>query len=152
MPSPTPSPSPTRPPTPASYEAESSANTLAGSRVMSCSGCSGGKKVGDIGRGMGTLQFNSVTASASGTASLTIVYVNGGTTRTAQLSVDGGAAVTITFRGTRDWSTPGTVVVNVTLKSGVNTLKFFNTSSAAPDFDKITVGGVGSKAGSVGVI
>jgi hypothetical protein len=41
-----------------SYEAESSANTLAGEAVVAnCSACSGGQNVGNVGNG-GTLQFN----------------------------------------------------------------------------------------------
>ena len=49
-----------------SFEAESSANTLAGgAKVASCSACSGGQKVGFVGNG-GTLTFNGVTASVTG--------------------------------------------------------------------------------------
>src|SRR5690348_7580471 len=114
---PSPSPSPTRPPAPASYEAESRANALTGARVITCTGCSGNKKVGDVGRNTGTVQFNNVTASAAGTATLTIGYVNGGGTgRSAQLSVNGGAPVTLNFGLTRDWSTTGQLTVQVTLK------------------------------------
>src|SRR5690349_17310169 len=74
-----------------SYEAESSANTLAGgARVGTCSGCSGGHKVRFVGNG-GTLQFNGVTASAAGSATVTITYLTG-TARSASLSVNGGSA------------------------------------------------------------
>jgi hypothetical protein len=46
-------------PTGTSYEAESATNTLAGgARLQSCTACSGGQKVGFIGNGSGTLQFN----------------------------------------------------------------------------------------------
>jgi hypothetical protein len=138
---------------PAAYEAEASANTQSGTRVIGCSGCSGSRKVGDVGRNAGTLQFNGITASGAGTATVTISYVNGDTrARTADLSVNGGAATKVTFPVTRDWSTPGTLTVTVTLKSGGNTLKFGNTSGPAPDFDKIAVGGVGAKPLGVAVV
>jgi len=118
---------------------------MVGAQVMTCSGCSGGRKVGDLGRGAGVLTFNGVTARAGGTATVTIAYVNGATTRTAQLSVNGAAAVTVSFTSTGSWSTPGTVTVTVQLRAGANTLRVFNNSGPAPDLDKITVDGVGAR-------
>ena len=115
-----------------------SANSLAGTKTFTCDGCSGGKKVGDIGRGMGTLQFNGITAT-SGPINVTLVYVNGENTRTAQLSVDGGAAISLSFPFTGGWSTVGTLDVTVPARSGANTLRLFNTAGPAPDFDKIVV-------------
>ncbi len=51
---------------PATYEAESSANTIGGgAAVCSCSGCSGGAKVGYLG-GTGYLTFNDVVAPRRG--------------------------------------------------------------------------------------
>jgi hypothetical protein len=122
-----------------SYEAEASGNTLAGgARVATCSPCSGGKKVGYVGNNAGTLQFNGVTTGVAGTATLTISYASG-QARNASLSVNGGSAQPLTFNSTGSYTTVGTKTVNVTLKSGSNTLKFFNTSGWAPDFDKIKV-------------
>ncbi len=132
-----------------SYEAESSANTLAGgAKVANCGSCSGGKKVGYVGNG-GTLQFNGVTASAAGSVTLTISYASG-TARSAQLSVNGGSAKTLNFASTGSFSTVGTLSTTVTLKSGSNTLKFANSSGWAPDFDKVTVGGSGGGGGGGG--
>jgi hypothetical protein len=113
---------------------------MPGAKVMTCSGCSGQKKVGDIGKGMGWLRFNGVTAASGGSMTIVIGYVNGGSNvRTAQLIVNGGAPVTLTFARTTDWSTTGWLAVRVTLKAGGNSLEFTNSSSAAPDFDRITV-------------
>jgi Alpha-galactosidase, CBM13 domain len=138
-PSPTPSPAPP-PPSTVSYEAEASSNSMPGTKVMSCSGCSGGRKVGDIGKGMGWLRFNGVSTASGGTVMIVIGYVNGGSTvRTAQLSINGGAPITLSFARTADWSTTGWLAVRVTLKAGSNNLEFTNPSSAAPDFDRITV-------------
>jgi len=119
------------------YEAES-ASIAGGARVANCSGCSGGKKVGFVGNNAGTLQFNNVTAAAAGSAKVTITYASGAA-RNASLSVNGGAATTISFASTGSYNTPGNKDVTVTLQAGNNTLKFFNTSGWAPDFDKITV-------------
>ncbi|MFC8617131.1 hypothetical protein ACFT9M_12030 [Micromonospora purpureochromogenes] len=122
-----------------SYEAESTENGLDDIRIYNCPGCSGGKKVGNIGRDMGTLQFNGVTARTGGSATVTIAYVNGESPRVGQISVNGAAPITLTFPGTGGWSSVGTMVVTVPLRPGPNTLKMFNPDSPAPDFDKITV-------------
>ncbi|WP_199731753.1 DUF4832 domain-containing protein [Cohnella endophytica] len=131
-----------------SYEAEASANTLAGGAAVSaCSTCSGGSKVGYVGNNAGTLQFNGVNASTAGTATLTISYLNGDASRTAQLSVNGGTAVTVTFPSTGGWTTVGTVQTQVQLNAGNNTIKLSNSSGWAPDFDRIQVSGGGSGSG-----
>jgi hypothetical protein len=127
-----------RPPTVTSYEAESDINVLAGTRTFTCHGCSGDKKVGNIGAGMGTLQFNGVGA-AEGPATVTLVYVNGENTRTADLSVNGGPTASLRFPGTGGWSTVGTLSILVRLRAGANTFRLSNSSSAAPDFDRIVV-------------
>jgi len=133
--------------TTASYEAESSTNTIAGgARIATCSSCSGGHKVGYVGKG-GTLQFNKVNASAAGTATVTITYLSGNA-RSAMLSVNGGSAKTLNFTSTGSFNTTGTMKVTVTLKSGSNTLKLANSSAYAPDFDKISVTSGSSSGGS----
>jgi Alpha-galactosidase, CBM13 domain len=136
---PAPAPTAARPPVVTEYEAEAPQNGLAGTRTFTCPGCSGGEKVGDIGRGMGTLQFNGVAAGSDGPAAVTLVYVNGESTRTAQLSVDGGVPVSLNFPGTGGWSTVGTLNVTISLRSGANTLRLSNVVGPAPDFDKIVV-------------
>ena len=131
-----------------SYEAESSGNTLAGgARVASCTPCSGGKKVGFVGNNAGTLTFNGVSASAAGTATVSIAYASG-QARNASLSVNGGTAVSLSFASTGSYTTVGHKSVTVTLKAGSNTLKFFNSSGWAPDLDKITVTTGSSGGGS----
>ncbi|MBV9712357.1 MAG: PQQ-binding-like beta-propeller repeat protein [Ktedonobacteraceae bacterium] len=133
-------PTPT-PPSATSYEAESSANTIAGgARVATCSGCSGGHKVGFVGHG-GTLKFNNVTVSSAGTYTLTIYYVDGGANRTAGMSINGGTAVINTYHGTGNgnWNAVQTLKVTVKLNAGSNTILFSNATAWAPDFDRITV-------------
>ena len=123
------------------YEAEASTNTLGGRAVVvACSGCSGGLKVGSLGQG-GTLQFNNVQASSAGTATVTIYYLDGDAGRTAQMSVNGGAATTVTFHGTNDanWNVVQSLTVSVSLNAGNNTILFSNASASGPDLDRITV-------------
>jgi hypothetical protein len=139
-PSPSPSPSPAPPvPVTVSYEAEASSNVLSNTRTFTCGPCSGGRKVGDVGGGKGTLQFNNVTTTAAGTLPVTVYFVDGDGPRAAQLSVNGAAAVMITFPGTRDWNTVGSLTLYVSLNKGPNQLKFFNGSAMAPDFDRLTI-------------
>jgi Alpha galactosidase A/Alpha galactosidase C-terminal beta sandwich domain/Alpha-galactosidase, CBM13 domain len=123
-----------------SFEAESSANTLAGgARVASCSACSGGAKVGYVGNG-GTLTFNNINVSSTGRYQVTIAYCDGSTTgRQAVVSVNGGAVQTIQFAPTGSFGTPGTMTVTLTLTAGANTIGFANPAAYAPDFDKVTV-------------
>lgn len=128
------------------YEAESSSNTLAGGAdVQTCTGCSGGKNVGYIGNG-GTLRFNGVTVSTSGTHRLVISYIDGdtatygiGTYRDASISINGGSAFTVAFPTTGDWNEVVTMVISVNLNAGSNTILFSNSSAYAPDIDKIDV-------------
>jgi hypothetical protein len=128
------------PPPAASYEAEASANTLAGGAVLqSCSTCSGGAKVGFVGNG-GTLTFNQVSATSAGTYQVTVVYCDGsGTGRQATVSVNGGAPQTLSFAPTGSFSTVGTMTVPLQLAAGANTIEFANPSAYAPDFDRLIV-------------
>jgi Alpha galactosidase A/NPCBM-associated, NEW3 domain of alpha-galactosidase/Alpha galactosidase C-terminal beta sandwich domain/Carbohydrate binding module (family 35) len=128
------------PPLATSYEAESSANTIAGgAAVASCATCSGGEKVGFVGEG-GTLTFNGVTAGSAGTYQVTIVYLDGSATgRQATVSVNGGAAQTVSFTPTGSFTTIGTMTVPLVLAAGANTIEFANPSAYAPDFDRIIV-------------
>jgi hypothetical protein len=125
-----------------SYEAESSANTFSGgAKVMSCSNCSGGEDVGYIGNNSGTLQINNVNAPSSGNYLLTIYYANGdSTSRTASISINGGTSTSYTFATSHGGNLVATLPIIVPLNAGSNnTIKFYNTSSWAPDIDKITI-------------
>ncbi|MGW1029016.1 ricin-type beta-trefoil lectin domain protein [Streptomyces sp. NPDC002577] len=125
------------------YEAEDAANTKGGSAAnATCSGCSGGTKVGNVGNGAAnTLRFNNVAATETGTKVIDIAYTNGSNaTRTAVLRVNGQNPTTVAFPKTASWTTPGTVSVEVSLgKGSTNTLTFSNATAWAPDFDAIEV-------------
>ena len=130
----------TPPPGPLAYEAESSANTLAGgARIANCAACSGGKKVGYVGSG-GTLTFNNIPATATGDYNVTLVYLDGSTTgRSALVSANGGATQTVSFTPTGSFDTIGAKTITVHLNQGANTITLANPSDYAPDFDRIFV-------------
>ena len=106
--------------------------------MAACSACSGGNKVDYVGNNSDMLQFNGVSAATAGNYPLTIHYLSGAA-RSAQLSVNGGSAVTLNFASTGGWNTVGTLTTTVSLNAGSNTLKFSNSSAYAPDFDRVTV-------------
>ncbi|MFD0696618.1 OmpL47-type beta-barrel domain-containing protein [Paenibacillus sp. GCM10027628] len=121
------------------YEAESAVNTLAGkASVSGCGSCSGGKKVGNLYQGS-SLQFNDVEVGATGNYQVTVSYISGDP-RSAQVSVNGGAAETFDFPKTSDWNTVGSYVVTLSLSAGSNTILFSDGNGYSPDLDKIAVG------------
>jgi DUF1680 family protein len=130
------------PPTGRSYEAEASGNTLGGqAAVRTSAGASGGAVVGFVGNGTANfLQFNNVQ-SPSGTAGAhqVTVYYASGENRSASISVNGGAATTVSTPSTGGWNTVGSVQVTLTLAAGNNTIRFGNPTGWAPDFDRIVV-------------
>ena len=128
------------PPAATAYEAEAAGNTLAGGAVVqACTTCSGGAKVGFVGEG-GTLTLNGVTVAAAGTYDVTIAYCEGSAGgRQATVSVNGGAAQTLSFTPTGSFSAVGTITVPLALRAGANTIEFANPSAFAPDFDRLIV-------------
>ena len=137
----TPQPTPTpAPPSAAVYEAEAAGNILTGSAVVAPHPHDpGGAIVTGIGRWSddpGTLTFTGVTAPASGMYLVTIHYVHAEATggRSAQVSVawEHPVYVTTTDPG-------GTVVVQLPLAYGLNTITIENWDSRAPDIDRIEV-------------
>jgi hypothetical protein len=130
----------TPPPLATSYEAESSANTIAGgASAAACPTCSGGAKVGFVGAG-GTLTFNNVNVAAAGTYQVAIAYLDGSATgRQATISVNGAAPQTVSFTPTGSFNTVGVMTVPLQLAAGNNTIEFANPAAFAPDFDRVIV-------------
>ncbi|WP_329129181.1 hypothetical protein OG552_02515 [Streptomyces sp. NBC_01476] len=126
---------------PVSYEAEAAANTLTGNAsVGDCSGCSGGKKVGNLGGAGNALAINNVTAPKDGTYLLKLDYVDGSTGRTVVVT-SGGTSFQLPLPGTNDnnWGTAQSVTVPVQLKAGSNTVSLGNPDDYVSDIDRITV-------------
>jgi hypothetical protein len=125
---------------PASYEAESTGNTIGGGAgIASCSACSGGEKVGYIG-GTGYLIFNGVTAPRAGTYLMQVSYVDGDSGRPGVVTVD-GTPFNLPLPGTNDnnWDAVQTATVPVQLNAGANTIEFGNPDANVYDVDKIAV-------------
>ncbi|KAG9569818.1 putative alpha-galactosidase, partial [Aureobasidium melanogenum] len=138
------------------YEAET--GKLAGSAaVTSCSGCSGGKKVGSIGNGSGnTLTFTGIRTSQA-TQDVRFDYIDCeigyafgggyGNVRGASISINGGAAQAVSFPFTgynwdKDVAKGFLVRLSGFKTSGDNTITISGLSSVspyAPDFDRIGV-------------
>jgi hypothetical protein len=132
------------------YQAENA--TLSGAaKTQTDSWASGGKNVGYVGNGSANkLTFGSVSAPAAGRYTVVVHYAENdraGTgnyntnveSRTADLSVNGGTANTLTFRNTYSWNDYWSLPTTVTLTAGTNTLAFSNSTGYAPDFDYIEV-------------
>jgi hypothetical protein len=115
-----------------------------GAVIQSCPNCSGGADVGFVGNNSGTLQFNGITANASGHLNLRIWYANGDSAvRYAIMSVNGGQGMPVSFPSTGSFQTVGSIQITLNfLNPGSNnTLMFFNpiVGEWAPDFDRIEV-------------
>jgi hypothetical protein len=121
-------------------EAES-ATLAGGARVAVCTACSGAK-VRYIGGNAGTVTFDGINAPSATNVQVSIAYLCGtAPARTFYISVNGGAPVTITLPLTPSWDTPGTGTINLSLRSGPNSIKFYNPALAAPDLDRISIRG-----------
>lgn len=122
------------------YEAEAAGNTLGGgATVYSCDGCSGGKKVGYIGGG-GYMVYNGIMAPANGVYLMQLSYVDGDSSRTAILTVD-GTPMEVPLPGTNDnnWDVAQTVTIPVPLLAGANTIQVGNPNGYVSDMDAVRV-------------
>jgi hypothetical protein len=123
---------------PVTVQAEASSNTLGGTaKVATCATCLGGAKVRFVGNGAANTVSIPVTESAAGSHILTVTGEVSGT-RSFQVSVNGGAAVTVSLTGT-SFTVPVSATVTVTLPAGKDTITFGNSTTYAPDLDAITV-------------
>ncbi|HWS83641.1 MAG TPA: hypothetical protein VN207_05220 [Ktedonobacteraceae bacterium] len=130
---------------PVSYEAESPWNTLAGGTIMlGCPSCSAGERVGYIGwdgntHTNGTLQFNNIYKNIGGKYGLTIYYLMAGIDATkGYMSVNGDPGIGFNVPRTAK-NIVGTFNITISLKTGNNTIEFYNPSASAPDVDRIVV-------------
>jgi hypothetical protein len=108
--------------------------------VGDCSGCSGGKKVGNLGGSGNSLTFTGVSAPRDGTYLLTLGYVDGDSSRTLVVTVDGTPQrVPVAGSNDNDWGRAQQVTVPVRLTAGANTVVLGNPDDYAPDVDRISV-------------
>ncbi|MDN4618046.1 CBM35 domain-containing protein [Paenibacillus sp. PsM32] len=135
-----------------SYEAENNSNLLGGTAIVTDdAAASGGKYVGYIGNGASnTLQFNDITAPKAGKYRMVVTFANAEVKgehsynnnvveRVATITVNGDQAQSPNFFNTRQWNNYKTMVFDVNLKAGTNTIKFTNVSAYAPNIDRIQI-------------
>lgn len=122
------------------YEAETSPAVCTGTIDSDWSGYSGSGFCNADNATGGYAQFT-VTAPASGTATLRVRFANGTTTaRPASLIVNGSTVQTPSFEGTGAWSTWATKTLTVPLNAGSNTVRLSPTTSAGlPNLDYLDV-------------
>lgn len=124
-----------------SYQAE--AATLTGSAgPASCSACSGGVKVGNIG-GASQVIFNNISVRKSGIYRMDIDAMTQGP-RTLEYSVNGAAAQSLNMGG-GSFQLPESSTVPVALNAGNNTITFLNPSGYGADLDRIVISGDGNE-------
>ncbi|WP_203922769.1 carbohydrate-binding protein, partial [Rugosimonospora africana] len=129
----------TAPPPTGSYEAEATGNALAGGAVVaSCTGCSGGAKVGYLGNGA-TLKLTGIDGGTGGTRTITVSYTSA-EARTFTIAANNGTPTTVNAPATTDWNTIATVTATLTLNAGTtNTITIANPSGWAPDIDRVVI-------------
>ncbi|SFE43965.1 Carbohydrate binding module (family 6) [Paenibacillus catalpae] len=132
---------PGEPGTGTAYEAEASVNVLTGNASVSgCSaatGCSGGKKVGNLWGGS-TLQFHDVMAEKAGVYSLSVYYISGDP-RPVSIAVNDGPSDNYALPKTENWDTIGVFKLEIELKAGANTITFNDDGGWSPDIDKLEI-------------
>ncbi len=136
----TPTPTPTPTPTFKTVAIEAESATLGGTaRTGSCANCQNKSKVRFIGTNTGWVTFN-VTAPAAMQVQVTYWYIAATTARTMYVKANSDTPVVKTPQATADWDTPKSDTATLTLKAGVNSIEFYNPTSAnAPDLDRISV-------------
>ncbi|MGP4048374.1 carbohydrate-binding protein [Streptomyces sp. 2A115] len=122
------------------YEAESSPAVCTGTIDSDWAGYSGSGFCNGTNATGAHAQFT-VTAPASGTATLEVRFANGTTTaRSASLTVNGSTATTVSFEGTGTWGTWTTKTLTVPVNSGSNTIRLSPTTAAGlPNIDYLDV-------------
>ncbi|MFJ1762987.1 fibronectin type III domain-containing protein [Amycolatopsis sp. NPDC088138] len=122
---------------PTAYEAENG-TPQGGATVYDCA-CSGGKKVGYLG-GSGYVVLPTVTTAKAGTYLMQLSYVDGDSSRTGIVTINGTSfPLPVAGSNDDDWNTPQTVTVPVYLQAGANTIQIGNQAGYVYDVDKITV-------------
>lgn len=121
------------------YEAESPDNWIAGeAKAASSAFCSGGQKVGYVGRAGNTITFPNVKVKESGTYCLLLSYCSG-ENRKFTVTVNGEAQYELDKLNSGDYVHPAVAAVLVDLKAGNNVIEFGNKTAYAPDIDRIAV-------------
>jgi hypothetical protein len=126
---------------PVRYEAEAPTSTLTGNAgISSCTLCSGGAKIGNIGYDA-TVTLNNITVPTTGTYLVKVAYTDGDTSRQSMLTVNGTDSYWVNYSGLgdNDWGTPQVTYLPMKLTAGSNAIKVSNPNGYIADIDWITV-------------
>ena len=117
-------------------EAESSSNTLTEpAMIKKCAKCSGGALVGNI-RGPGSITFNEVFVSRTGSVPVTVYFSNISTDALLKITTGAGANSFVRVHSSGDEPVTG-LRVNLELEGGENTITFSLPGWKAPGIDRI---------------
>ena len=118
------------------YEAELA--TINDASLVSHAQAAGGSKVGNINNSGSYVQFT-VRVPSAGSYTLNVRYDNGYTSAaTHNVSINGGAASSISYPRTVDWGRYAWAQKTVTLNAGVNTIRFTKGTNFA-ELDQLQV-------------
>jgi len=107
-------------------------------RAVKDAACSGGAKVSYIGKGdKNFIEFKKIWSDRDGACDLTLTYFSG-ENRSAKMTVN-GKDTTLANLNSGSFTTKGTLKVPVTLKKGLNAIRFSNATASLPDIDAISV-------------
>ncbi len=121
------------------YEAESHENVLEGEAVRASSAfCSGGQKVGYVGKYGNTITFLKVSVEEAGTYKLLLYYCSG-EDREVTLTVNGTDGYILSNLNSGDYVHTAVAEVLVKLEAGDNSIELGNLTAYAPDIDRIAI-------------
>jgi Alpha galactosidase C-terminal beta sandwich domain/Alpha galactosidase A len=119
-------------------EAESKINTvLEPASVQVCTSCSGGAYVSNI-RGTGSLTFNKVFISRTGSVPVTIYFTNPSEQKPLKVTTSEGTNVIVRVHSSGDSDQVASLRLNLELLAGENTITFSLPGSKAPSIDRIS--------------
>ncbi len=105
-----------------------------GAKVMEDDRVEGGYVVGNLCGGLGELVFDTIEVPEDGDYNLTIVFRKGGNTRKFLVClVNGEKEYDCCFPSSKGFTADGRLQIVVSLKKGINTLKFYNPVASRMD-------------------
>jgi alpha-galactosidase len=118
-------------------EAESKLNTiLEPASVQDCKACSGGAYVFNI-RGAGSLTFNKVFVSRTGSVPVTVYFTNPSEQKLLKITTNAGTNVVVRVHSSGDTDQVASLRLNLELMAGENTITFSLPGAKAPSIDRI---------------
>ncbi len=119
------------------FEAESKVNTLLEpASVQACATCSGGAYITNI-RGEGSLTFNKVFVSRTGSVPVTVYFINPSEQKLLKITTSAGTNVIVRVHSSGEGDQVASLRLNLELLAGENTITFSLPGAKAPSIDRI---------------